>query len=307
MDDVAILLATYNGEKYLRELLESLIAQSFNNWTCYIHDDNSNDKTINILNEYVEEYPQKFYLLNYDVAGKSSSNFISLLKRTNSKYTMFCDQDDVWLPNKIESTLRRMKQVEEMDKPTLVFTDLTVVDCHLRVIDDSYISYTKRDPQNLSLQNLLKQNLAAGCTIMINNALLSIAKDNIELLQLAMHDWGLILLACVKGKISYLNESTILYRQHNNNQVGATRKSLTERMKDFFTGKKISAIKYSVELEKSFILLLFNVVKPGERYFTFINSFKSNTAESKVQRIIFYIKNGLVSLQNVHLFRVLFV
>ena len=110
---IAILLSTYNGEKYIKEQIESLLDQTIKNWFLVIRDDGSHDKTVEILKEYSTSYPNKIFIdgsVRENLgAGKS---FMHLLKITHADYYMFCDQDDVWMPDKIERTLAKVKAME---------------------------------------------------------------------------------------------------------------------------------------------------------------------------------------------------
>ena len=135
-NDIAILMATYNGEKYLREQIDSLLNQTCQDWHLYVHDDGSKDGTVNIVKSYAERYPDKVTLLDYPPQGGACRNFLSLLEKAEARYYMFCDQDDVWLPEKIALSLEEMKRQEalHLQKPVVIHTDLHIVDDKLTVI-----------------------------------------------------------------------------------------------------------------------------------------------------------------------------
>ena len=154
----------------------------------------------------------------------ASLNFGQLLEYTNTEYIMFSDQDDVWLPNKIELTLNVMKAAEQIypNKPVLVHTDLKVVDSELNIISDSMWSYQKLFPEiGDDLSKIMAQNVVTGCTMMINrkarDASIPIPAEAI------MYDWWLALNTAEFGKIAYLSIPSILYRQHSGNKIGAKR------------------------------------------------------------------------------------
>ncbi|MDO4607823.1 MAG: glycosyltransferase family 2 protein [Clostridia bacterium] len=220
---VGVLLAVYNGEKYLSEQIDSLLNQTADEIKIIIRDDGSTDSSANIIKKYVEKYPNKMQLVDGKPTGSASKNFAELLSACDDgfDYIMFCDQDDVWLPEKIENTLKAMKKAEgeNSDKPVLVHTDLKVVDGSLNTICDSFFGFQKLIQDNITLPKLLVQNYVTGCTVMINRALKQkcgkIPNDCI------MHDWWLALVAVIFGELVCLNEPTMLYRQHDNNQVGA--------------------------------------------------------------------------------------
>ena len=106
---IAVLMATYNGETYLEAQIESLLKQTYRDFIVYAHDDGSKDKTMQVLEKYVEQYPDKFRLLRYAALKSAKKNFFSLLKKVEADYYMFCDQDDIWLPEKIENSFRLLK------------------------------------------------------------------------------------------------------------------------------------------------------------------------------------------------------
>lgn len=217
---VAVLLAVYNGEKYLKEQIESILSQSFTDFKIIIRDDGSSDESGLIIEEYCKNYPQKVFALDGKATGGAAKNFAALLEACDEDYIMFCDQDDVWLPDKIEKTLSAMKTAEDGGKtPVLVHTDLKVVDQKLNIISPSFFDFQQLKQDKVTLPRLLVQNYVTGCTIMINRALKQkcgkIPDDCI------MHDWWLALVAVLFGKLICLEEATMLYRQHSDNQVGA--------------------------------------------------------------------------------------
>ena len=133
---------------------------------------------------------------------------------------MFCDQDDIWLPTKIERTLLAMKNAEDNgDTPVLIHTDLNVVDSNLNVISPSFFGFNHLNQSDITLPKLLVQNYVTGCTVMINRAFKNICGDISD--KCIMHDWWLALVAVLFGKLVCLEEATILYRHHQDNQVGA--------------------------------------------------------------------------------------
>lgn len=224
---IDILMATYNGEQYLCSQLDSILWQSNQNWRLIIRDDSSTDNTVQILQEYQRQYPNQIVLLQADVpSGSAQNNFFQLIQywQTNSKanYVMLSDQDDVWLPDKIQITFDKMQQMEQQYSakvPLLVHTDLTVVDETLKQLDNSLFHMQHMDAKRDQFHHILTQNIVTGCTMMGNRALL----DRISVLpQYAiMHDMWLALIASAFGSIGFVDEATLLYRQHSNNANGA--------------------------------------------------------------------------------------
>jgi len=222
-------MATYNGDQYLSEQINSILRQSCKEWQLTIRDDNSRDNTRDIIKEYTQRYPEKIKLVSDgdDNIG-ASQNFLRLIGHTDTDYVMFCDQDDVWLPNKIEITFDKMKETEDKfgkNTPILIHTDSKVVDNNLNIISDSFWKFQHLKPQKgKSLNRLIVQNTITGNTVMINKTL----KNKIKLLpeQTIMYDWWISLAAVAFGKIDYVPRATILYRQHDSNNIGAKEWSL---------------------------------------------------------------------------------
>ncbi|WP_284213076.1 glycosyltransferase family 2 protein [Comamonas jiangduensis] len=225
MHKIEILMATYNGEKYLEAQIESILSQSYNNWQLIIHDDGSSDGTLEILNRYCNKFPEKIKIIHDDIrTGGAKNNFFHLLKHATAKYLMFSDQDDIWLPNKIELSLEKILSINNQDQAILLFTDLKVVDKNLKVISESMITYQRLKVPK-TIYDAAAHNAVTGCTVMFNNALLKKLTFPSEAL---MHDWWL----CIEtfknnGRVVFLDAPTILYRQHDNNTIGAKKHNLS--------------------------------------------------------------------------------
>ncbi len=223
MQTVLILLATYNGENYIREMIDSILAQDYTDWGLVLSDDGSKDSSAEILEEYAEKYPDK--IIHYRSGkkfGNAQGHFMHLLKEHhNAPYIMFCDQDDVWHSDKISKTLAKMKETEEVGIPALVHTDLTVVDANLCEISDSFCKHSRLDGNRLETNQLLVQNVVTGCTMMINKELAELAVEKELPKEAIMHDGWIALICSVFGRAAFLNEATIDYRQHGDNSVGA--------------------------------------------------------------------------------------
>ena len=221
---VDILMAAYNGEEYIAAQIESIMRQSYTDWTLIIRDDGSSDRTIEII-EQIAKKENRIKLITDKCGNKGViDNFELLLKQSKAKYIMLADQDDIWLPDKVSLTLNEMLKIEKenKEKPILVFTDATVVDQNLKILNNSYIKTENLDTVIASnFERLPIRNCVMGCTIMINFT----AKELVLPFNpyILMHDWWIALIVHHYGIISFLNNKTILYRQHANNQVGSGR------------------------------------------------------------------------------------
>ena len=217
-----ILLSAYNGETYLPELLGSLERQSCPDFRVIARSDGSTDGTLELLRQQSER-DSRFTAVEGEPSGSPSGGFFAALALSDGDYAAFCDQDDVWHPDKLEKTLRLMKTAEEhlgKDTPLLVHTDLRVVDAELRELSPSMMRSQQLCPEQSGLPRLLCQSLVTGCTVLINAPLRSLVLSRLPE-QCLMYDWWISLTAAAFGKILYLNEATIDYRQHGENLVGA--------------------------------------------------------------------------------------
>lgn len=288
---IAILLATYNGEKYLTNQIDSIINQSNKNWMLYIHDDNSTDKTPEILESYVKRYPDQIILVPGKSTGGARNNFLYLFQQVEAEFYMCCDQDDIWLPNKIELTWNAMRSIEHHNnKPCLVFTDLKVVDQKLNTTAESMNLYQKLNCEDVSLEHILVQNIVTGCTMMVNRSLRDRLiqfhyKDDI-----IMHDWWAGLIAANYGTIFYLNQPTILYRQHENNSVGAKKMDYRAIFKKIHSDER-KQIKVSLESTRK------QAKEFAQTFFldstSLIYQYSKVNEKNKISRVYFYYKNHI--------------
>ena len=223
-NDIAILMATYNGEKYLREQIDSLLNQTCQDWHLYVHDDGSKDGTVNIVKSYAERYPDKVTLLDYPPQGGACRNFLSLLEKVEARYYMFCDQDDVWLPEKIALSLEEIKRQEALhpQKPVVIHTDLHIVDDKLTVTYDSMWKHSDIFPQYIKTFSDAGGHtvIATGCTMLFNQK----AKEGSSRPSASaiMHDCWVCLCTLQQGGTVYgINKQLVLYRQHGSNCLGS--------------------------------------------------------------------------------------
>lgn len=219
---IDILLSTFNGEIYLSQLIESVLGQTHKEWRLFVRDDGSSDSTLQIINDYTIRFPGKIILVeDSEKRLGACQSFARLLSHSKADYTMFCDQDDIWLPEKIELTLRKMRESELEDRnvPFLVHTDLKVVDRNLNVRSESFSGFQHLNPNMKTLNHLLVMNVVTGCTMMMNRKLRGLVPSISE--AAIIHDWWIALVASAFGRIEYIDTAIILYRQHSGNEIGA--------------------------------------------------------------------------------------
>ena len=238
-----ILLATYNGEKFIREQLESLLIQTCGDFRIVIRDDASTDSTCEIIREIINDNKDREIVLLSDkgASGSAKNNFMRLIKCSDADYVMFCDQDDIWEPDKVKESIKAILKMENKfgkDMPLMVHTDLAVMSEEGKIISDSLIEYMNL-PRKDSLKNILLQNSVTGCTVIINKALLTLLKRADENEKIVMHDHFAACLAALFGHVGLLNKPTVCYRQHGDNEIGAQNaKSLRYMLHRFHEGKK---------------------------------------------------------------------
>lgn len=247
MSKVAVLLSTYNGQLFLRDFMESLCMQQFQDFHVIVRDDGSTDQTLYIIESYSHRLKIN-YMMDKGNLGPAKS-FIKLLRGAGSSYSiyMFADQDDWWESDKI---LRCANYLYHTDNsiPTLYFSALELVDANLK-----HLSFTTA-PRRLSLHNALVENVATGCTIGFNSLARSlILQANPQ--KYTMHDWWVYLVLTAFGKVHFDSKPTIKYRQHNSNSIGSASNFIEDchrRFLRFFKPKK-SGVFLIAEQAKAFI------------------------------------------------------
>lgn len=218
MEKVQILMSTYNGEKYLKQQLDSILNQTYPDICVLIRDDGSTDGTVAILQQYADKHENITFYTGKNIGVIQS--FFDLLRASDDavEFYGFADQDDVWMPQKVERAVG-MLQLKDADMPLLYCSDTYVTDEQLRIL--------KKDDKKPrpSWGNALVQNICTGCTAVTNKKLRDIVKVT-RPQQIVMHDWWLYLTAELYGETVYDNEAYIKYRQHGNNAYGAKTKKL---------------------------------------------------------------------------------
>lgn len=235
---VNILMATYNGEKFLAQQIESIQKQTFKEWNLLIRDDGSSDKTCDIIRNFTAKDSRiRFINENEHHNLGVIKSFFTLVNYEVADFYFFSDQDDVWLPEKLSVSLEAAKH-KASDVPLLVYTDLKVVNQELNILQDSMIR-AQSHHANTTLLPELTENTVTGGTMIINHAL---AEKWFTPNDILMHDWFLALLAASLGEIIYLDLPTQLYRQHDNNVLGA--RTMDKRFKILREGPKSIFTRY---------------------------------------------------------------
>ena len=267
--DVQILMSTYNGEQYLREQLDSIVAlEGFDRICVLIRDDGSTDHTRQILHDYENQYG--FEVLYETNIGVNASIYRLLEKSSaNCRYFAICDQDDVWLPNKMKIALAALSQ-EPINLPCLFASLSDIVDSNLRHL--GYSVYPKR---GATYYNALIQNIAAGHTQVFNSSMKKLLLDaNIESAHVV--DWWIYLTASAFGKVIFYPKCTVLHRQHGNNAVGYSLHpwaKFIKRLRWIFTGKGNAISKQILSFYTSYKEFLPpEYRKETERYLKFGNN-----------------------------------
>lgn len=274
---VDILLATYNGEKYIKEQVESILNQTYENIQIIISDDCSTDNTRQVLKEY--ENNEKIKIFYQEKNLGYVKNFEFLLKQVKSNLYMLSDQDDVWKKEKVEKSVEKI----ESEKLDLVFGDLEVVDENLNTLYKSYNRYMhlihkiKKYQKDYRLQYLY--NCMTGCTIISRKNWIDKVLPFPTNSKYMIHDYWLGLVIALNGKVGYIEEPYILYRQHGKNQVGSKKASKTasklEKVRNISINTRIGTFETYVMHEEIFDEKLRKQNKKALEYFKMLKNKKN--------------------------------
>lgn len=225
---IDILMATYNGENFIEGQLLSLLGQTYRNWTLFIHDDGSVDNTVQIIQKY-QKIDNRIRLIADDSNGLGPAyNFLHTLKFSIAEYCIFCDQDDIWLENKLEIMYGEIKKTDN-DKPVALYSNAYVYkgDCGL-IYGQATLTFPSKLRELLFLNSGIQ-----GCAILFNGKLREKCLEIPE--YVCMHDHLLCLLAVTFGQLLYLDKRLMLYRQHDHNVTGETDSGIMIKFRSFFS------------------------------------------------------------------------
>jgi len=254
---VQVLLSTYDGQKYLEELMNSVLNQDFPDLEILVRDDGSTDETARILEKYSGlENVQILYGDNLGVVG----SFFALLEASSpdAEYIAFCDQDDVWEKDKVSRAIGIIKKY--VDTPAMYCSRVTLVNENLKMLGFSQIP--RREP---AFGNALVQNIATGCTIIINNAARQIILTKLPS-AILIHDWWIYLVVSAFGKVIYDEEPRIFYRQHSSNMIGERSGLLAKWVKRIVRFLKQGRIPFVTIQAKEFCMI-FGEALPADKKF----------------------------------------
>lgn len=217
---VEVLLATYNSTDYLTDMLDSLLAQSYDDFHLVVSDDLSTDGTVEMIEARANAFRNPVTVIRRDTpSGSATANFTSLMARSEADYVFLADHDDIWLPEKIAAGLAQLKEAEARlgsDTPILGHCNLAVIDGTGQVTAPSYWAFKQIVPEaGQSLNTALMAPTVTGCALYMNRALMVQALPVPE--NAVMHDWWLNLVAVVLGEVLFDPEPHIQYRIHGKN------------------------------------------------------------------------------------------
>ena len=227
-----VLLAAWNGEKHLPDLLDSLCAQTDRDFSVLVQDDGSTDRTPEILAKIIRK-DSRFSAGSE--SGKhlgAAGNFLSLIRQADADLVFLCDQDDIWMPEKIavlKQAILAEISAHGADTPILVHSDCALVDESGAPVADSFFRHQGWDPSAVTFPRLLVQNNVTGCTLVMNRPLVQLVAEHGRAKDLFMHDWFIALTAAAFGRIAFVDRPLTAYRQHTGNTIGASRGGLLSR------------------------------------------------------------------------------
>ena len=211
---VAILMCTFNGEKYLKEQIESIKNQTFKNWILYVSDDGSSDKTIEIIYSFKKKLGKKLVLLKGPQKGYVE-NFLFITRKVNSNLYFWSDQDDVWHPKKVQEAVSWLQEQPE-HKAALYCGRSNLIDSNNQFLAQSPLF--EKPP---SFNNAIIQNIGSGNTMAFNNMTKKLLLSISDISNIVTHDWTVYqVTAAFKGSIFYEKSPYIEYRQHDQNAIG---------------------------------------------------------------------------------------
>ena len=285
---VTIVLSTYNGDRYLQEQIDSLISQTYKNIKILIRDDGSTDGTHEILKQYTAQNKNIEVVFEKNIGVTASFLRLVAMASSESEFISFCDQDDVWEPEKIARAVSLLKQYDQ-DTPLLYCGAVEIVDKELQ-----HIRYGRIPTRKTVIKNAIVENIATGCTSVINKpAIKLIIEREVCVDNISIHDWWTYILISTFGIVVFDKQTKIKYRQHENNVVGS------------FTGLKFWLERIKRQLKQNNKTMQVQVVELLKTYGTsmedskrvLLNNFATKTISHNIVSRFFYAINTPVYRQ----------
>lgn len=304
-EKIDILLATYNGEKYIKEQIDSILNQTYENLKLIISDDCSSDNTKSILQEYEKKDNRiELYIQEKNLGVVKNIEF--LLNKVESPYYMLADQDDYWMPQKAEKTLEKLKD----KNADLVFGDLEVVNQSLDIMYPSFNDYmllTQKINKYIDDYRInYLYNCVTGCTLLAKKETIKQILPLPTISKYLIHDHWIGLMVSLNGKLAYMPEKYIKYRQHGNNQVGTEKIShgfkKLEQVRELFINVKLGVFGTYVENNSRFTEDLQKLNREAYKYFQIVQKKKVINFKGwnifhrlyKTEKFVYYMENFLI-------------
>ena len=293
---ICVLMATFNGASYLREQLDSILAQIGPQISIYISDDGSTDSTPEILEDFARQFPARIFLLPPNTRGRGAcSNFFYLMQNVDSDLYLLADQDDLWMPDHVQSLYERYRNLSNAKQalPTLLFSDMKIITSDGRLLTHSFLNAENLPNDAAPAHFYFMQNNVSGCVTLFNQALKNYVLKNPDLLwqnlsKIPMHDAFLATTAAIFGNIYFVRKALSLYRHHDKNTVGVqditSHKHIFERLKH-----QSDDIKRSMQYAEFFAKYFEQELKAGE--LKILQEFAHLESKSKIQRILFMLRH----------------
>ncbi len=299
MDKVTVLMSTYNGEKYIKDQINSIINQCGVDISLIIRDDKSTDGTVDIIRDLAKKHKNIQVVFDEKNIGACLSflRLIEISENMEAEYYAFCDQDDIWLPEKIMEAIKTISKskMSYSDTPILYCSAVTFVDENLNIIRKAGLNDEK-----MTFEKSVYDNRSIGCTLVFNQALikkyLRFFKENKD--SVVMHDWTFVLLTLLTGEVMYDSESYIYYRQHSGNLVGGINKNkkLTSKLLDFYR----TEIKGSTKHRSRQLLFINNIFANdmSDYQLEFVNNFFEYYRKNIFFRILYILSTPVPGYSN---------
>ena len=251
---ISVVIATYNGGRFLEQQIQSVLTQTLQPAEIIVCDDDSSDGTIEILEKFSRNTPLRYYR-NKTRLGvvENFKKAVSLTSPNN--YIALCDQDDIWLPEKLEKSVQALSQIDDGITPAMIYSDLILIDSNEKLLNLSVSNELEHDKYKHCLATLLFGNFVLGCTVMMNGKMKEFFSD-IPANKAFNHDAWITLIAFTFGKVSTLAHPYIKYRKHEYNVTFANHKKknrmerIGNHIRSFF--RKTDFLQEQIKLAKAF-------------------------------------------------------